>query len=159
VLTAQLDPSTVGYSQARVTTFYDDLTRRLSAVPGVESVSSALSVPLGYIFASTPVLAEGTVAKADGPPPPVGFNTVSPAYFDTIRLPIERGRQFTDADTETSTHVAVVNHVFAERLWPGQDPIGKRFSTPTIDGPLWQVVGLVRDSKYIAVFEEPLPYF
>jgi predicted permease len=159
VLTVQLDPSTVGYTQAHAATFYDDVMRRLSGVPGIESVSTALSVPLGYIFAATPVLAEGTVARADEPPPPVGFNPVSPAYFDTIHLAIDRGRGFTDADTETSTRVTVVNHVFAERFWPGQDPIGKRFSTPNIEGPMWQVVGVAHNSKYIAVFEEPLPYF
>src|SRR5262249_51015982 len=110
-------------------------------------------------FASTPVITEGTVPKADEPPPPVGFNTVSPAYFDTIHLPIDRGRPFTDADAEASTRVAIINHVFAERFWPGVDPIGKRFSTPNLDGPMWQVVGIVHNSKYIAVFEEPLPYF
>jgi predicted permease len=159
VLTAQLDPSNVGYTSARATTFYDELTRRLEGVPGVESVSTAPSVPLGFIQGSTPVLIEGTVARTDEPPPPVGLNSVSPAYFETIRLPIDRGRTFTDADTATSMRVAIVNHVFAERFWPGQDAIGKRFSTPSAPGPLWQVIGIAHDSKYVAVFEEPLPYF
>jgi predicted permease len=159
VLTVQLNPHDVGYTPARATAFYDELQRRLRAIPGVDSVSSAFVLPLGYVFAGAPVLAEGKVPRADEPPAPVGYDAVSPSYFETMRLPIVRGRAFTEHDSESSTRVAIVNGTLAARLWPGEDPMGKRFASLDASGPLWQVVGIAHDSKYIAVFEEPLPYF
>jgi macrolide transport system ATP-binding/permease protein len=159
VLTVQLNPHDVGYSPARASAFYDELQRRLRAIPGVESVSTAFVVPLGYVFGSTPVFAEGRTPRSDEPPAPVGYDAVSPSYFETMRLPIIRGRAFTEQDSEGATRVAVVNGTLASRLWPNEDAIGKRFATLAAGGPLWQVVGLAHDSKYIAVFEAPLPYF
>ena len=159
VLTVQLNPHDVGYTTDRASAFYDELQRRLRGLPGVENVSTALALPLGYVFPGTPVIAEGQTPRPDEPPAPVGYNSVSASFFDTLRMPILHGRTFSDADTATTTRVAIVNATLAARLWPEQDPLGKRFATPNLDGPLWQVVGVARDSKYIAVFESPLPYF
>ena len=77
----------------------------------------------------------------------MGYDAVSPSYFETMRLSIVRGRAFTDRDSEGSTRVAIVNGTLAARLWPGLDAIGKRFASPDAGGPLWQVVGIARDSK------------
>jgi predicted permease len=159
LLTVQLNPHEVGYTVERSTAFYQELERRLAGLPSVESVSSALAVPLGYIYPGAPVEAEGRTAPTDEPPAPVGYDAVSPSYFETMRLPILRGRAFTDHDTLDGTRVMIVNATLAARLWPGQDAIGKRVAMPDATSPLWQVVGIARDGKYIAVFEEPLPYF
>ncbi len=159
ILVVRLDPHQVGYDLPRTVTFYDELERRLRALPGVDSVSMAFTTPLGYIFAGYSILPEGQVAAPDEPPAPIGCNSVSPNYFDMMRLPLVRGRSFTDGDTAASKRVAIVNETLAARTWPGQDPIGKRFTIPAIDADLWEIVGVARDSKYIAVFEDPLPYF
>jgi predicted permease len=102
---------------------------------------------------------EGRAPGKDEPPAPIGCNSVSPSYFETMRLPLVRGRAFTDRDVTPATRVAIVNETMASRVWSGQEPIGKRFTIPSIDNEPWEVVGVARDSKYVAVFEDPLPYF
>lgn len=159
ILNVRMDPGQVGYDVPRSTAFYDELVRRLGALPGVESVGMAFTTPLGFIFGGLPIRAEGQVPKADEPPGVVGFNSVSATYFDTMRLRVLRGRGISDQDLAASTRVAVVNETLAARMWPNQDPIGRRFAIPDIDDKLWQVVGVASNSKYIAVFEDPLPYF
>ena len=91
--------------------------------------------------------------------PPSRCNHVDAGYFDTLQMPILRGRAFTDADNETAPRVAIVNQTMANRFWPNQDPLGKRFHTRTADSPSWEVVGVAKDSKYIALYESPLPLF
>jgi predicted permease len=69
-----------------------------------------------------------------------------------------RGRDFTQFDGETSTKVAIINATMAERLWPGQDALGRRFKLGA-GGEFWQVVGVARDAKYVMLGEEPRPFF
>jgi predicted permease len=159
VVTVRLDPHQVGYDLERATVFYDELERRLKGLAGVESVSMAFTTPLSYIFTGFVIRREGQAASPDEPDAPVGCNTVSPTYFDMMRLPVIRGRGFTDRDVTSSKRVAVINETLAARMWPGEDAIGRRFTVPVIDAELWEVVGVARDSKYIAVFEDPLPHF
>lgn len=159
VVTVRLDPHQIGYDIQRTATFYDELERRLGAMAGVESVSMAFTTPLSYIFGGYAILKEGQTPTPDEPAAPVGCNSVSPTYFDMMRLPIVRGRAFTDRDVASATRVAVVNETLAARMWPGQEAIGQRLIVPVIGGDPWEVVGVARDSKYIAVFEDPLPYF
>jgi predicted permease len=158
VVTARLDPHQIGYDEPRMTAFYDELQRRLAALPGVEAVGMSFSVPTGYILDGTPVGKEGTVIGTDEPRSDVTCNTVTPEFFDVLRLPIVKGRGFTAHDTETSARVVIVNETLARQLWPGEEPIGKRLISPRFQGRLWQVVGVARDSKYIAVFEQALPH-
>jgi putative ABC transport system permease protein len=158
ILTVRLDPRQIGYSPSRTNTFYDELERRVAAIPGVESVASAFSAPMGFIFLSCVTAPADRVIDRDEPDPSVGCNPVTPAYFETMRIPIVRGRGFTDADSETSMQVAIVNETLARRFWPNADPIGKRLDLPRISDVPWQVVGIARDSKYLAVFERPLPH-
>lgn len=155
----RLDPHQIGYDLPRAIRFYDDLEDRLKMLPSAESVSLAFTTPLSYIFGAYAVVKEGQVAAADQPPAPIGCNSVSATYFDTMRLPIAHGRAFAEQDSATSKRVAIVNETMAARLWPGQEPIGKRFDLPSVPGGLWEVVGVAHDSKYLAVFESPLPYF
>ena len=93
------------------------------------------------------------------PKPAIGCNSVTPDYFNTLRIPVERGRGFTDQDAAGSKRVAIVNEVLASRFWPGQDPIGKRIDIPALPGQPWEVVGVAGMTKNFAIFEYPLPYF
>ena len=157
VLTLRVDPHQVGYDGPRATAFYEEVDRRIRALPAVESVGMAFSVPMGYIFDGCVAAPEGQVAATDEPQSNMGCNPVTPEYFDLMRIPILKGRGFTPKDDESSTHVVVINETLARRLWPGQDAIGRRLVVPRFEGRLWEVVGVARDSKYLAVFEQPLP--
>jgi len=124
----------------------------------VQAASMAFSAPLGYITDGEKVFVEGKPLAVGEQPPFAGMNPVDRDYFDVMRIPIVRGRAFRDSDNESSMRVAIVNQTMAARFWPGEDAIGKRFRIEA-DGPLWQVVGIARDSKYLVVFEQPLSFF
>ena len=158
VMTARLDPRQIGYDMPKAVTFYDELERRLAALPGVDSVAMSFSVPTGYLIDGTPIAKEGDVTGDEEPRANVTCNTVSPSFFDTLRIPIVRGRGFTRQDSDTSSRVVVVNETLARQMWPGEDPIGKRLIIPRFQQRQWEVIGVARDSKYIAVFESQLPH-
>src|SRR4029077_5990126 len=82
---------------------------------------------------------------------------VQPSYFRTAGVPVIKGREFTDADSASAPLVAIINDTFAQKIWPGQDPIGKIFRTKK-DGPPIQVVGLTRTGKYLFLYETPQLY-
>jgi len=85
-------------------------------------------------------------------------NVVSPDYFRLMKIPIVRGRAFTERDGESAPLVAIVNQALAEQLWPGQEPLGKRFRLDR-KGEHLEVVGVARNHKYLTLGEEPRPGF
>jgi predicted permease len=159
LLNARLNPAWAGYTPERTEEFYKELGRRVRAWPDVQSASFAFSVPLSYINGAQAVRLEGTVELPDERPPVVGFNNVDAPYFETMQIPIVRGRGFRESDDLTAPLVVVVNQTMAERLWPGQSPIGKRFYAGVERTGPWEVIGVARDSKYLVIFEKPLPHF
>jgi predicted permease len=159
VLNARMNPQWVGYDKQRTIDFYNELERRVKAWPDVQSASLAYAAPLGLIGGGDTVYVEGRTVDPDEQPPSVGYNTVDASYFDTMRIPILRGRAFQDSDTEATRLVAMVNQTMAQRYWPNQDPIGKRFRIGSAAAPLVEIVGVAHDSKYIFVVEGSLPYF
>ena len=159
VLTMRLDPSYVGYDRARASAFYDELERRVRALPGVDRAAYSFLVPMGYIFGGCPVEPEGATATDEMRRPIVAYNSVGTDYFSTLRIPLASGRAFGVEDTAASKPVVVVNETLASRLWPGQEPIGRRmFVRCATQEVAWQVVGVARDARYIAVFEQPQTY-
>jgi predicted permease len=159
IITARLDTTHVGFDKKRSDAFYRELDRRIREMPGVVSASMSFNVPLSWIFGAYMAHPEGQSEKSLGPLPPIGCNTVTPEYFQTMKIPITDGRGFTGQDEEGSKRVAIVNQTLADRFWPNQDPIGKRIVIPMIPGPPWEVVGVTATTKYLTVFEGPLPYF
>jgi predicted permease len=157
IVTARLDTMNLGFDAARSIAFYDELERRLRELPGAESASLSFNLPLGWILGGYLAHPEGW-REDDGPEPSIGTNTVTPGFFDTIGVPIVRGRGFNARDTAASTRVAIINEVLADRFWKGQEAIGRRLVIPGIPGPPWEVIGIARTAKYMAVFESPLPY-
>jgi predicted permease len=159
VMNFAMDPAQLGYDEARGKEFYRQILERVGAMPAVQSASFAFSVPLGYSNDGDFVVAEGQVLEKGDKGPYAGLNAVTPGYFSTMGVSILRGRGLTAADTETSQPVAVVNETFANKLWPGQDPLGKRFSHHGAKGPYLQVIGVTSNGKYGFIFEDPLPFF
>ena len=160
VLNVMLDVQQIGYDEARAKTFYRDLRDRVRALPGVESVSLALTVPLGTPGPGTPIYVEGRPLAPGQSPRGADFNRIDSAYFETMRVPLLEGRTFRDSDNEAAPPVAIVNQTMAKEFWPNQDPIGKRFSMKSATGPFIEVVGLARDGQTEWHFSvDPYAYF
>ena len=159
VLNFSLDVQQIGYQEVQGREFYRELESRLHALPGVVAVGQAFTVPMGVMSSNAPVSVEGHPVEAGKQPPSVDYNMVSPGYFDTLRIPVHRGRTFTATDDEKSPQVAIINQTMAKQFWSDQDPLGKHFSTKGASGPFFEVVGVVQDGKYKGVVEDPLPHF
>lgn len=163
LLNVSVDLSTLGYDEARSTEFYRQVKARILALPGVQSVSEAYAVPLGGTNSAyaARVTIEGQQLARDQQPPMLFFNNVDASYFDTMRIPLLRGRAFTDLDNATAIPVAIVSRYMAERFWPHQDAIGKRFTFHGPYGPAKtvEIVGVATDGKYIFIAEGSNPYF
>jgi len=128
---------------ARTQQFQAELTARLEALPGVERVSRALDVPPGGTRSITITLAG---ENATGQSISGRFNAVTPSYFDTVGIPIARGRGFTDEETRAGAAVVVVTEATARRLWPNQEPLGQSLRTEE-NASLAQVIGVARDAQ------------
>jgi len=152
VLVARLDVGLQGYDEARGRRFYAQLLRDLEATPGVRSASLAINLPFAGGF-DTRIDAQGALIDAEHRGYRTDRNSVSPTYFETMGITILRGRGFTAHDEATSPPVAVINEAVAERLWPGQEAVGKRF-VRIWGGPPLEVIGVARDAKYRNLFEE-----
>ena len=88
------------------------------------------------------------------------YNAVTPRYFQTLQIRLQRGRGFTGADDEKSPRVAIINQTMAKRLWPNEDAVGKRFSVQTSTGSILdEVVGVVQDGNYKNIIENPAESF
>ncbi len=161
VLNVGLNPQLQGYDRPRTEAFYRELLRRAKTLPGVQSASLAYTVPLSYYGTGGGVRAEGQILAKDERAPGSGRNMVSPEYFSTMRIPILAGRAFTDADTADSPLVAIVNEDLAKRLWPNQDPLGRRFTyegEAKKDAPV-TVVGVARNGRVSDMMNADRPHF
>jgi predicted permease len=159
VLNVITDPSQSGYDQARTVEFYRQLADRIRTLPGVQSASFAENVPIGSFPARTPIFRNSQATNPNRQAPSILYNTIDPGYFETMRVPLLRGRDFSEDDTLATPWVAIVNQTMAGKFWPHQDPIGETFRIGTETGPVAQVIGVARDGKYQTVAEDFQPYF
>jgi len=130
---------------------------RVAAIPGVTAVTWASNVPLGIDVGRRGLQVEG-YRRREGEDMEFHYSVVGPRYFETMEIPLVRGRGFTDADRPGAPAVVVVNEAFARRFWGDADPIGKRISRNGENGPWIEVVGLARDGKYVSITESPRPF-
>jgi predicted permease len=161
VLSLKMDPHQIGYDEARTTEFYRQVESRTRALPGAQAISFAFDAPMTGSVKTGTVTFEGQTVRSGQQPPSLFFNSVDPTYFETMRVPLLRGRAFTESDNPTAPPVVIVNQTMADKFWPHQDPLGKRFSLKTTTGPAktLQVVGVVTNGKYLFVAEDPTPFF
>ncbi|MGI9107940.1 MAG: ABC transporter permease [Pyrinomonadaceae bacterium] len=160
VFNASFDLSIQGYQEERGRNFYGQLRERVMALPGVEAAGFARQVPLGGNRMETGINVAGLEPPAGRPAFSTDFNVVSPGYFPTLGINLLRGRGFDDADREGAPRVAVINETMARRYWPNEDAVGKRFQMGTRDaGEPLEIVGVVKDGKYLTLGEDPLPFF
>jgi predicted permease len=130
--------------------YYTQLFERLRELPGVESVSGTDDLPLRqFQGAGSAFEVQGRPAAEPGSEPTADFFLVEPRYFETMQIPLLRGRSFTDHDNEHSASVVLINKSLAQRLWPDQDPIGQQLRPLVGDpSPRWyRIIGVVADAK------------
>lgn len=151
------DLGAAGYDKERGREAQRAAIERVANLPGVASASLAQVPPLKNVVHRKKIAAFGSDSDDDGPL--IRTNAVGPGYFETVGVPILRGRGFTESDREDAPQVAVVNETLARNTWPGQDPVGQRFEyVEEHDGTWVEVVGVARDSRYETIGEEPQPY-
>jgi putative ABC transport system permease protein len=159
VLNFKVNAHQTGYNETESRQFLENLLQSVRALPGVETASLAEILPMDYTYTAAHL-------KIDGYRPPsgqgtqvVGYDAVSPQYFETMRTPILRGRGFLDSDDQTSPHVAVINEVMAENYWHGENPLGQHFTD--LDDPKHsiEVIGVAKNSRMLGNFSSPIgPY-
>jgi putative ABC transport system permease protein len=143
--------------RAQRSAFYSDLTRRIEAVPGVKSAAVTTNLPLYKQGNSIGIVIEGRPEPPPGQELIVATRVISPKYFETMSIPLLRGRQFGAEDTEKSPGVVVINETMARRYWPGEDPVGKRLSPGRPESPSdWmQIIGVVKDVRQFDLIADP----
>jgi len=151
VINLSMDPKEMGYTAAQSREFYKTLIDHVRGLPGVLSVSTTAAVPMGYVFKNDTLAIDGYQSPSGQPAPNLLYNVISPDYFETMRIPMARGRIFTDADDEKAQYVAIVNETMAKRFWPDQDPLGRRFTMGREPKHTVQVVGIAKDSRFLGV--------
>ena len=138
----------------------DDIVRRVEALPGVVSAMASNMVPLSGGGSAGAVVPDG-VAFAQGQEPNVSYYGVTPHFLKTLNVPLVAGRDFTDAEGQGRSAVAIVNPAFAKRLWPTRtDVLGQRFRRLEDKQAEWiTVIGVVRDFQLFSVRDgKPRPY-
>jgi predicted permease len=159
VLNVSMDVAEQGYDEPRGRTFYREVESRVAALPGVASAGFALSAPLGMFNTTSYFTIEGQALDPKARRPFSGYNLIEPAYFDTMQIRVRSGRRFTTHDDQHSVPVAIINKSMADRFWPNQNPIGRRFKADDLGRDWLEVVGVVDDGKFEWIFDDPKPYF
>jgi predicted permease len=157
VVTASFYPSLAGLNEAQSFSFYERLTDHVRSQPGVQSVGLGEGLPLTFVIQLSRCAPQG---KDTGPIEQwqyVDRSGAGPGYFETMQIPILRGREFTEQDTSSSPFVVIVNQTLASLFWPGQNPVGQKVRFPK-DEKYWEVVGVARDGKYRTLGESPRPF-
>jgi putative ABC transport system permease protein len=135
-------------------TFYDSLSARIAALPGVASASVSTGMPVRGASFGQQFEIVGSAVGTENDRPFARVNRVTPAYHSTFGIEIRRGRSFSEGDRAGSQPVAIVNEAFAARFLAGRDPIGQRvrmapipFAGPTPQPPVeWEIVGVQADA-------------
>jgi predicted permease len=155
VLLASFDPFLSGYDETRGREFYRRLVERVRTIPGIESATLARRLPFtgdGIAFANVTI--DG-YAPAKDEDMRLNYETVGPQYFQTMRIPFVRGRDFEERDQEGAPGVVIINETMARRYWPGGDALGRRLK---LNKDWLEIVGIAKDVKNRSLSEGPRPF-
>lgn len=139
--------------------FTEDAIERLSVLPGVERVGAVNFLPLSGANTVDWFTLQSQPTLRGAEQPDAQFRAVSAGYFQTLRIPIRRGRGLSDAEVDAARPVAVINEAMARRYWPGMDPIGARIKrgSPDADGPWFEIIGVAGNVRHGGPRDEPAP--
>jgi predicted permease len=155
VTVVSFDPRRAGYDDAKAAAFQRQFIERIQGLSETRAVARAGQTPLATGRFGTVVRLPDQEQSHE-----IAFNSVSPEYFSIIRLPIVRGRNFTDADMQETSRTVVVTEATAARYWPGQEPIGQTLKMG-IGGGDWlplEVIGVAKDAQISRIAETPSSY-
>jgi len=158
VLMASFNPSLARDSQEQTKKFYRRLLDQARTLPGVKSAALAQAMPMVPASPAVRVVPEGFQLPSGTEGVTVFSNTVSEGYFATIGLPLVEGREFEQTDNQDSPRVAIINEQFARKYYPHSDSIGKRLRLNSADGPVVEIVGVAKQSRYVFPLEPPMEY-
>jgi predicted permease len=148
---AALDFTLVNHTPETGQQFVDRLLAGAASLPGVQSVSMSRMVPLdGGKMGLGGVIVDGHPASAQAQSWDPGWNIVTPQYFDVMRIPLLKGRGFTEQDRAGSPDVAIINETLASSIWPNEEAVGKSFRN---DDRTVTNIGIARNSKYRSLGE------
>lgn len=154
VVVASLDIAPHGYDEERGRLFYEQYAERLRALPGVQSVSLARMVPLGFDQIVLRVRVPGHDPPGDGDGYLIDYNVVGPEYFSTLQIALQ-GRDFDQQDGPEGPGVVIINRTMADRFWPEGNALGEAV---TIGGQDRRIVGITAEGRYGSLTEDPIPY-
>ena len=159
VLTLRVQPTGERFNtSARQIEYVNTMLERLSAVPGVQSAGAIHHLPLSGFAWYANIEIEGSARAPGESPTRSGWRVIAGNYFQTMGIPLLRGRGFTAADTRAAPPVAIVSDAFAKAAWPGEDPIGKRFTAGNATrGGAVTVVGVVGGVRHVTLDAAPTP--
>jgi putative ABC transport system permease protein len=150
LLTFQVPLSSAKYQDRARVAFYEELLQRLQGLPGVRSAAAAEYLPIEGAGPNIEYAVEGRPWNGAGDF--VGTRVVMPGYFETMGIPVLRGRTLDLHDDSSKPEVAAINETMASACWPGEDPVGKRFRLNPHGSFEWiRVVGVVRDVKHFGL--------
>jgi predicted permease len=156
VLSMRLSLPAVKYtSPESIVTFYQRVSERLKALPEIESVGTTYSLPMSTVaLAWEPIAIEGYAARSEQDSIISNVRIVSPEYFNTMGIPLLKGRYFDAHDKKGAPDTVIVDETLAERFWPNDNPLGKRLKRANTDS--WKtVVGVISDAKEYSQEKEP----
>jgi predicted permease len=155
LLRLRFDLALAGYDEKRGLVFVRDLLARAAAVPGVAAATVAQGGPFQLVtFRSVFFDGQG---RNDNDGTLIQINSVEPRYFETVGVPVVRGRALTAADREGAPRVAVINQLMADKLLAGKDALGQRFHLYGDESTV-EIVGIAKNVKYNTIGEDPQPY-
>jgi predicted permease len=160
VLLLSIDPERLGYDGARRLALYREVFERLNRMPGVAAASLAGKDVLSWGFFPSTYVPEGPALSRENSFQ-VHDDVVAPRYFETLKIPLISGRDFTARDARGAPGVVIVNEALARQRWPGENPIGKRLRQFGMGlGPSLEVVGVVRNTRHLGIEKglEPFIY-
>ena len=157
LLLVNTNPRFAGYKPEQLNALYERILTRMQQLPGVRSAALSGRMPIGRGNWGSPITIIGrpTIPNEDVS---TYLERVSAGYFETLGIPLLRGRTIDAGDTATSLKAVVVNQTLANLYWPHGDAIGHSFTVadPAVKGT-WQIVGIVRDAKFRASANKPEP--
>jgi putative ABC transport system permease protein len=151
-------PSSQRADYESLASYFDEAVMRVRALPGVESVGGVTYLPLVGYNPGVNFTIDGRESSPETTPR-ADVQPITPDYFRAIGIPLRRGRQFTEADMNPQPDAAIINHAFAKKFWPDEDPLGKHILLQGDNLPRspLAVVGIVGDVKQFGLHTEPRP--
>ncbi len=146
---ANMEPTLAGYRSAQLPQLYSSIHDAITGIPGVSSAALCLYAPQSGGGWGSGVFVDGHPAPGPKDEPFAAWDRVSAGYFDVIGTPIISGRGISEQDTATSRKVAVISEAFARAFFRNEDPIGKHFGRGPANSREFEVVGVVRDARYL----------